>query len=97
MATKCLKGLMNCAMPVMVKGEQVATLFMGQFLHEPPDKEFFRRQAQELGVDEQAYLAALRQVPIISEERLLVVMAAQTRLAQTLATMGLERVQLLET
>ena len=96
-ATQCLKGLMNCAMPVMVKGEQVATLFMGQFLHEPPDEEFFRRQAQELGVDEQAYLAALRQVPIISEERLLVVMEAQTRLAQTLATMGLERIQLLET
>ena len=60
-AIKCLNGLMNCAMPVMVKGEQVATLFMGQFLHEPPDDEFFRRQAQELGVDEQAYLAALRQ------------------------------------
>jgi len=94
---KCSKGLMNCAMPVMVKGEQVATLFVGQFLHEPPDDEFFRHQAQELGVDEQAYLAALRQAPIISKERLLVVMEAQTRLAQTLATMGLERVQLLET
>jgi signal transduction histidine kinase/ligand-binding sensor protein len=96
-ATKCSKGLMNCAMPVIVKGEQVATLFMGQFLHEPPDLEFFRRQAQELGVDEQAYLAAIRQVPIISQERLLVVMAAQTRLAQTLATLGLERAQLQET
>jgi signal transduction histidine kinase/ligand-binding sensor protein len=96
-ATQCLKGLMNCAMPVMVKGEQVATLFMGQFLHEPPDEEFFRRQAQELGVDEQAYLAALRQVPIISKERLLVVMEAQAHLAQRLATMGLERIQLLET
>ena len=59
-AHKCSKGLMNCAMPVMVKGEQVATLFMGQFLHEPPDDEFFRHQAQQLGVDEQAYLAALR-------------------------------------
>lgn len=96
-ALKCSKGLMNCAMPVRVKGEPVATLFMSQFLHEPPDLEFFRRQAQELGVDEQAYLAALRQVPIISQERLLVVMEAQTRLAQTLATMGLERAQLQET
>jgi signal transduction histidine kinase/ligand-binding sensor protein len=96
-ATQCLKGLMNCAMPVRVKGELVATLLMGQFLHEPPDLEFFRRQAQELGVDEQAYLEALRQVPVISKERLLVIMEAQARLAQTLATMGLERVQLLET
>jgi len=96
-AHKCLNGLMNCAMPVMVKGEQVATLFMGQFLHEPPDEEFFRHQAQELGVDEQAYLAALRKVPIISKERIRVVMEAQTHLAQMLATLGLERMQLQET
>ncbi len=94
-AHRCPNGLMNCAMPVVVKGEHVATLFMGQFLHEPPDEAFFRRQAQELGVDEQAYLAALRQIPIISKERLLVVMEAQTRLAQLLATMGLEHKQIL--
>jgi len=79
---------MNCAMPIMVKGEQVATLVTGQFLREPPDDEFFRRQAQELGVDEPAYLAEIGKVPIISKERLLVVMEAQTRLAQTLATLG---------
>jgi signal transduction histidine kinase/ligand-binding sensor protein len=93
-AHQCVNGLMNCAMPVVVKGEHVASLFMGQFLHEPPDEAFFRRQAQELGVDEQAYLAALRQVPVISEERLRVVLEAQTRLAQMLATMGLEHKQL---
>jgi signal transduction histidine kinase/ligand-binding sensor protein len=94
-AHQCVKGLMNCAMPVVVKSEHVATLFVGQFLHEPPDDAFFRQQAQELGVDEQAYLAALRQVPIISKERLLVIMEAQTRLAQMLATLGLEHKQLL--
>ena len=96
-AHQCVNGLMNCAMPVVVNGEHVASLFMGQFLHEPPDEAFFRQQAHELGVDEAAYLAALRQVPIISEERLLAVMAAQTRLAQMLATMGLEHKQILGT
>jgi signal transduction histidine kinase len=93
----CSQGLMNCAMPVMVNGEQLATLFMGQFLHAPPDEAFFRRQAQALGVDEPAYLAALRQIPVISEERLLAALEAQTRLAQTLATLGLEHRQLRET
>jgi signal transduction histidine kinase/ligand-binding sensor protein len=95
-AARCLNGLMNCATPIVVEGEHIATLFTGQFLHEPPDEEFFRRQAQELGVDEQAYLSALRKVPIISEERLRVVMEAQSRLAQMLATLGLERMRLLE-
>jgi signal transduction histidine kinase len=97
MAHSCSNGLMNCAMPVVVNGEHVASLFMGQFLHEPPDAAFFRQQAQELGVDEAAYLAALRKVPIITEERLLVVLEAQARLAQMLATMGLEHKRILGT
>jgi ligand-binding sensor protein len=51
-AHQCEHGLMNSAMPVIVKDEHVATLFMGQFLHAPLDEAFFRRQAQEPGVDE---------------------------------------------
>ncbi len=94
---QCEHGLMNCAMPVIVKDEHVATLFMGQFLHAPPDEAFFRQQAQALGVDEQAYLAALKHVPIIAEERLQVIMTAQTRLAYMLATLGWEHKQLLGT
>ncbi len=93
----CPNGLMNCAMPVMVKGEHVATLFMGQFLHEPLDEAFLQQQAQELGVDADSYQAAIRQAPIIAEERLLVIMTAQTRLAQMLATLGWEHHQLLGT
>ncbi|MBN1249517.1 MAG: PocR ligand-binding domain-containing protein, partial [Anaerolineae bacterium] len=94
---RCPQGLMNAAMPVMVKGEHVATLFTGQFLHTPPDEAFFRRQAKTQGVDVDAYLEALRQVPIISAERLELVMRAQTQLAQMLATLGWEHKQLLGT
>ena len=92
---QCVNGLLNCAMPVIVKDEHVATLFMGQFLHAPPDAAFFRQHAQALGVDEQAYLAALQQIPIIAEEQLRVIITAQTRLAQMLATLGWEHQQLL--
>ncbi|MGC9397487.1 MAG: PocR ligand-binding domain-containing protein [Anaerolineae bacterium] len=91
----CPQGLLNCAMPVLVKGEPIATLVMGQFLHAPPDAAFFRQQAQEMGIDAEAYLAALQQVPIIAEERLRVIMTAQVQLAQMLATLGWEHRQLL--
>jgi hypothetical protein len=57
----------------------------------------YRQRAHGLQVAEQAYLAALRQVPIITEERLRVVMAAQVQLAQVLATMGWEHKQLVGT
>ena len=91
----CPQGLLNSAMPVLVKGEPIATLVMGQFLHAPPDAAFYRRQAQELGVDAEAYWAALQHVPIIAEERLRVIMTAQVQLAQMLATLGWEHKQLL--
>ncbi|MCJ7548716.1 MAG: PocR ligand-binding domain-containing protein, partial [Anaerolineae bacterium] len=96
-AHRCPQGLMNCATPVMVKGKHVATLFMGQFLHAPPDEAFFRRQAHTLGVDVDAYLAVVQHVPIIAEERLRVIMTAHTQLAQMLATLGWEHRQLLGT
>ncbi len=94
---QCEHGLLNAAMPVMVKGEHVATLFMGQFLHTPPDEAESRRQAAVLQVDEQAYVEALQHMPVISEERLRVIVMAQTRLAQMLATLGWEHKQLLGT
>lgn len=94
-AHSCPLGLLNCAMPVLVKGEPIATLVMGQFLHAPPDAIFFRRQAQEMGIDAEAYLAALQQVPIIAKERLQVIMTAQIQLAQMLATLGWEHKQLM--
>ncbi len=91
----CPQGLLNCAMPVLMKGEPLATLVMGQFLHTPPDAAFFRQQAQEMGIDAETYLAALQQVPIIAEDRLRVIMTAQVQLAQMLATLGWEHKQLL--
>ncbi len=94
---QCEHGLLNCAMPVSVRGEHVATLFMGQFLYAPPDEAESRRQAEALQVDAQAYLEALRQVPVIAEDRLRVVLTAQARLAQMLATLGWEHKQLIGT
>jgi len=44
---KCLNGIMDYGAPIIVEGQHLATLFTGQFLHEPPDEEFFRRQAKE--------------------------------------------------
>ena len=92
---QCVHGLMNCAIPVIVKDEHVATLVMGQFLHTPPDAAVVRAQADAFGVDEEAYLAALQEIPIIAKQRLQGIMTAQVQLAQMLATLGWEHMQLM--
>lgn len=95
-AYECLNGIMDYGAPIIVEGKHLATLFTGQFLHEPPDEERFRRQAKEYGLDEKAYLEALRRVPIVSKEHAEFIMIFYTQLAQFLGAIGLERKQLLE-
>jgi diguanylate cyclase (GGDEF)-like protein/PAS domain S-box-containing protein len=89
----CLNGLMDYATPIVIEGKQMATLYFGQVLHQPPDLAFFRRQAQECGFDEQAYLEAIRKVPIIPQERVEPIMAFFSQLAQMLAQSGLEHLR----
>jgi diguanylate cyclase (GGDEF)-like protein/hemerythrin-like metal-binding protein/PAS domain S-box-containing protein len=93
---RCENGLMDYATAIVVEGRQLATLYFGQLLHEPPDLEFFRRQAQECGFDEEAYLDAIRKVPVIPKERIEPIMAFYVQLAQMLARSGLDRLRQLQ-
>ncbi|HTZ00246.1 MAG TPA: PocR ligand-binding domain-containing protein [Rhodocyclaceae bacterium] len=88
---RCLNGLMDYAAPIVVEGQHLATMFVGQFFHEPPDPEDFRRQARQFGFDEEAYLEALARVPIIPRQRIESIMAFYVQLARMLAASGLDR------
>jgi PAS domain S-box-containing protein len=90
---KCLNGLMDYGTPIIVEGQHLATMFLGQLLHEPPDEEYFRCQAREYGFDETAYIEALHRVPIIPKERVESIMIFFSQLAQFLAALGLEKLQ----
>jgi diguanylate cyclase (GGDEF)-like protein/PAS domain S-box-containing protein len=89
----CRNGLMDYACPIVIEGKQMATLYFGQVLHQPPDLDFFRRQARECGFDEEAYLEAIRKVPVIPRERVEPIMAFFSQLAQMLARSGLDRMR----
>ena len=93
---KCMNGLMDYAAPIFVEGQHLATIFLGQLLHELPDEDCFRRQALEYGFDEAAYMEMLSRVPIIPAEHIEAIMEFYSRLGRVLATMGLERKRQLE-
>ncbi len=71
-ANKCPSGLWDIGIPVLVRGEHLGTLFLGQFFYEDeaPDREFFSRQAERYGFDREAYLEALARVPDFSRDRI---------------------------
>lgn len=89
----CSNGLLDYATPVVVEGNQLATLFLGQVLNEPADPELFRKQAEAFGFDEEAYLDAIGEVPIISREKLESKMDHLVKVAQVLAESGLARLR----
>jgi PAS domain S-box-containing protein len=86
---RCGNGLLDVAVPIVIEGTQVGRLFSGQFLLAPPDMEFFRQQAAEFGFDESAYLNAVMKVPVVTEERVHLVMGFLCRLAEMIGESGL--------
>lgn len=66
---KCLNGLVDVAVPIVINGEHIANLFSGQFFFEEPDRVFFKKQAEKYGFDENKYLEALEKVPVVSKEK----------------------------
>ena len=90
---QCHNGLNDAAAPIVIDGRRLGSIYVGQFLIEPPDKEFFRRQAASFGFDEKAYLQALANVPVVPSGRLRPILGFLTRYAEILASIGTERLR----
>ncbi len=85
----CLNGLVKIAIPLLLGDMRAATLFAGPFLLEPPDRDFFRKQAAMFGFDERSHLEALDEVPIMSETELAPAALFLADLASLLGETGL--------
>jgi len=88
---KCKNGMTDCASPIIVEGQHLANVFIGQFHLGPPDMEFFRKQAQQFGYPEAEYLQAIADAPIADETRLPVILSFLTGFARMVSTMSLAR------
>jgi PAS domain S-box-containing protein len=90
---RCKNGMTDAASPIIIEEQHVANAFVGQFLLQTPDKAYFRTQAAKFGFNEQDYLNALDEVAIISEEKVSPIMNFLTSYAETVATMGLDKIR----
>jgi len=85
---ECDNGLVDCAVPIIINGKHIASLATGQILLRTPDMDRFKRQAKEFGADEQKYLAALKDIPVVDVDRLKRVTAFLGELAHIVADLG---------
>ncbi len=91
---KCPNGLFDAAVPVIVDGQHIASLFTGQFLMVRPDIsdiEQFSSRARFAGFDETDYLNALEKVPTLTPAQLDDTLGSLQRFAGVLSDMGVSR------
>ena len=87
----CPRGMIDCASPIIIEGRHLGNVFIGQVFVEPPDLESFRHQARRFGFDEEAYLDAVKRVPVITREELERRLPFVRALAEMIAELGLAR------
>jgi|GEM_PF-732607 len=93
---KCLNGLVDVAVPIIIKGEHIANLFTGQFFFEKPDPAFFKEQAAKYGFDESEYLSALNDVPVVSKEKVNVAIDFLLNMTQLISDITFQRLEQLQ-
>lgn len=67
---KCHAGLIDFAAPIIVKGFQVGTILGGQVLTDAPEEFKYRQLAREIGVNEAGYVDAVKEISLLSRERI---------------------------
>ena len=93
---RCKNGLVDVAVPIIIRGEHLATFFTGQFFYDDdkPDPEYFRKQAEKFGFDETGYLEALGRVPKLSRDLVQRITEYNRNLVRVIAEMGLKNLEL---
>ena len=92
----CENGLVDGAIPIVIRGRTIAALATGQILFAPPDEKRFRRQAVQYGYDPEAYMDALSKVPVVSEARFRKAGDFLSEIAVMIAELGLSNLQIRE-
>ena len=92
----CKNGLIDGAVPILIKDVHVANLFTGQMFFEKPDLQIFEDQAKKYGYPIKEYLKALREVPIVTEEAFRNTLVFLREMAIMLAEQGVAWLQLQE-
>jgi DNA-binding CsgD family transcriptional regulator/ligand-binding sensor protein len=88
---RCRNGLSDASAPITVGGEYFGNFVAGPFFLKPPDVGLFKRQAIQLGFDENRYLDTVLKVPVIDKTRLRPLLQCSSVIAQTLFEAGMRK------
>jgi diguanylate cyclase (GGDEF)-like protein len=94
---RCPTGMMHYACPIVVEGEHLASVYIGQFFTEPPDDVAIALEAANRGLDAASYRKSLDEFSVIPPMRMTLLLKYLKDLADMLADIGLQRLKYMET
>ncbi|KAJ49624.1 ligand-binding sensor protein [Clostridium tetanomorphum] len=90
----CHAGLVDFASPIIVDGKQIGTILGGQILTSTPQASAYRKTANEIGVNEDAYVDAVNKVKIVTEKNVMAAAEVLYIVANSLSRIGYEELKL---
>lgn len=91
---KCLSvGLWEAGTSIYVGSRHIANWLVGQVREEFIDRERMTAYAHEIGIDDETFLSALEEVPVMPEKQFRNVSAALFQIAHQMSVMALQNVQ----
>lgn len=96
LAYRCKNNLWDVSTPLFIGDKHVANIFLGQFFYEdaPPNLDAFAAQAEQFGFDKENYLAAIKQVPLCSREKIDHLMAFYGKFAAWVSKLSFSNLKL---
>ncbi len=86
-------GLTASVAPVIIEGRVLARIYMGFFFLDNPDPDYFTNQAIQLGYDADEYLAAIRLIPVLTQQQVAQDLAFVQIFVGILAELGLDKLR----
>ena len=90
----CHAGLIDFAAPILVGDYQIGTILGGQVLTSAPNETKFRKTANEIGVNEDGYVDAVKKVYMTNEKNVTAAAEVLYIVANSLSQAGYERLKL---
>ncbi|CQR73466.1 Limonene hydroxylase [Sporomusa ovata DSM 2662] len=92
----CHAGLIDFVAPIILNGSSIGAIFGGQILTAAPNEEQCLKIAGEIGVDPDKYIAEIKKIPVIPEEKIQAAANVLFSVANTISKYAYQTLELRE-
>jgi len=90
----CHAGLVDFAAPILIGNHLIGTILGGQVLTSAPEESKYRKVANEIGVNEEGYIDAVKKIALTTEKNVIAAAEVLYIVANSLSQVGYQKLKL---